>query len=82
MTSTNALQQRIADAKRTVELRAMQMQAAALSRDEGEIDQNEWDGFAARYAAAVKEWRAFQYHKATFQPAMAETSRGETWARL
>lgn len=82
MTSTSMdLDTRIADAKRTVSLREMQMQSAALARDAGEIDQNEWDGYAARYAAAVKEWRALQYHRAAFQPALTETARGETWVQ-
>lgn len=83
MTSTDLpIDLRVQDAKRAVELRAMQMQAAALARDEGDIGQDEWDGFAARYAAAVKEWRALQFYRAVHRPAVAETTRGETWVRL
>ena len=75
------LKERIEDAKRIVELHSRQMQAAALSRDEGDISQDEWDGFAARYAAAVRELRALQYHKTVNQPAIAETVRGGTWVQ-
>lgn len=75
------LEQRIADAKRTVKLREAQMVSAALSRDEGEIDQGEWDGFAARYAASVREWRALQHYTLNSKPAIAETVRGTTWVQ-
>lgn len=82
MNSTNlTLEQRIADANRTVKLREAQMLAAALARDEGDIAQDDWDGFAARYAAAVREWRALQYHHMANKPALAETGRGGTWVQ-
>lgn len=82
MTSTRlTLEQRIADANRTVKLREAQMLSAALSRDEGEIDSDDWHGFAARYAAAVREWRALQYHNLTNRPALTETGRGGTWVQ-
>lgn len=76
------LEQRIADAMRVVNLREEQMRAAALSRDVGEIDQDEWDGFAARYAASVREWQALRYHHLHNTPAIAETHRGATWVRV
>jgi hypothetical protein len=82
MTSTElTLEQRVVEAKRVVDLRELQMQAAALAREEGEIDLSEWDAYAARYAAAVKEWRALQFHKAINRPAVAETTRGATWVQ-
>jgi len=67
--------------KRIVRLRAQQLEAAALSRDAGEIASEEWDGYAARYAAAVREYRIMQQVKINEQPALAETRRGETWVQ-
>lgn len=67
--------------RRIVKLRSQQMEAAALCRDSGEIAGDEWDGYAARYAAAVRELRVLQHLKATQQPAMAETRHGETWVQ-
>lgn len=79
--SDMSMEQHIAEAKRIVQLRQQQMHAAAMSRDCGEIDQMEWDGFAARYAAAVREWQVLQHHKHIMQPAMAETFRSSTWVQ-
>ena len=72
---------RIADARRTVQLREQQMQAAALTRDSAEISQEEWDGYACRYASAVREWRVLQHIALTQRPAMAQTGTGETWVQ-
>ncbi len=75
------LEQRVVEAKRIVQLREQQMHSAAMSRDAGEIDSLDWDGFAARYAAAVREWQVLQHIKMTQQPAMTETLRSSTWVQ-
>lgn len=71
----------IQEALRVVKLRAEQMASAALCRDAGDIDSEDWDGFAARYAAAVRELRVLQHIRMTEQPALAETKRGRTWVQ-
>ena len=73
---------RIADAERVVQLRSMQMTMAAMYRDAGDIDQDDWDGYAARYAAAVRELQALKYQTMAGRNALAETNRGETWVQL
>lgn len=73
---------RIADAERVVQLRSMQMTMAAMYRDAGDIDSEEWDGYAARYAAAVRELQALKYQTMAGRNALAETNRGETWVQL
>ena len=83
MASENKLMQaKIEDAHRTVNLRAMQLTMAAMYRDAGDIDSEDWDGYAARYAAAVRELQALQYSVMNNNAAMAETGRGETWVQL
>mgnify|MGYP003340253473 CR=1 FL=1 len=82
MMSTDApMHMRIADAARMVELRAEQMKSAAMCRDAGDIDQLDWDGYAARYSAAVRELQALRYHVLNGQTALAETKRGATWVQ-
>lgn len=67
--------------RRIIKLRAQQMESAAMCRDAGEIDSLDWDGYAARYAAAVREYRVLQHLHVIKQPSVAETKRGETWAQ-
>lgn len=67
--------------RRVVKLRAQQLEAAALSRDAGEIDSEDWDGYAARYAAAVREYRVVQHLRGINTPAMAQTKRDTTWVQ-
>lgn len=74
--------ERIEDAERVVQLRSMQMTMAAMYRDAGDIDQDDWDGYAARYAAAVRELQALKYQTMAGRNALAETNRGETWVQL
>jgi hypothetical protein len=81
MSTELSLDQKIQEARRVVLLRQEQLHAAALTRDAGEIDQEEWDGFAARYAAATREWRVLQHIALANRPAMTETGRGETWVQ-
>lgn len=76
------MSERIADAERVVQLRSMQMTMAAMYRDAGDIDQDDWDGYAARYAAAVRELQALKYQTMAGRNALAETNRGETWVQL
>lgn len=71
----------LTELRRVVLLRAQQMEAAALSRDAGEIDSEDWDGYAARYAAAVREYRTAQHFHIAQRPALAETRHGGTWVR-
>ena len=77
-----SLHTQIEQADRTVQLRAMQLTMAAMYRDAGDIDSEEWDGYAARYAAAVRELQALQYAVMNNNAAMAETDRGGTWVQL
>ena len=72
----------IEQANRTVQLRAMQLTMAAMYRDAGDIDSEEWDGYAVRYAASVRELQALQYAVMNNNTAMAETQRGGTWVQL
>ncbi len=72
----------IEQANRTVQLRAMQLTMAAMYRDAGDIDSEEWDGYAARYAASVRELQALQYAVMNNNTALAETQRGGTWVQL
>ena len=78
---TTDTQKLIDEANRIVKLRAEQMAAAALCRDAGDIDAEDWDGYAARYSAAVRELRVLQHVRFTQRPALAETRHGETWVR-
>ncbi len=73
---------RIVDAERAVQLRSMQMTMAAMYRDAGDIDQDDWDGYAARYAAAVRELQSLKYQTMAGSNALTETNRGETWVQL
>lgn len=73
------LESKLANAMRLVKLREEQMRAAALSRNAGEIDTAEWDGYAVRYAAAVREWWAWQHHTLQSREALAETHSGSTY---
>lgn len=72
-------EQRLSSALRVVKLREEQMRSAALCRNSGEIDSVEWDGFAARYASAVREWWTWQHYALQQRPALAETSVGTTY---
>lgn len=67
--------------RRIIKLRSQQMESAALCRDAGEIDSLDWDGYAARYAAAVREYRVLQHLHGMKQPALTETRRGGTWVQ-
>lgn len=75
------LEQQLQEARRIVMLRQEQLHSAALSFDAGEIDQESWHGFAARYAAATREWRVLQHVMLAQRPAITETTRGETWVQ-
>lgn len=75
------MQNRIQEARRIVNVRQLQMHAAALTRNAGEISQDEWDGFAARYAASVREWQVLQQIEMNERVAVTETARGETWVQ-
>lgn len=75
------MQDRIREARRICNVRQMQMQAAALSRNAGEIDSDEWDGYAARYAAAVREWQVLQQIDINNTEPIVQTGRGETWVQ-
>lgn len=81
MSDITETQKMLEEALRIVKLRAEQMASAALCRDAGDIDGEDWDGYAARYAAAVREYRVLQHIQTTQRPAMAETRRGETWVQ-
>lgn len=81
MPSEPTLHERLAEAKRVIKLRAEQMSSAAMCRDAGEINQDEWDGFAARYASAVREYRVLQHIEMAERPVLAETRRGATWVQ-
>ncbi len=72
----------IAEAERLMQLRGMQLTMAAMYRDAGDIDQDDWDGYAARYAAAVRELQALKYQTMAGRDALGETTRGETWVQL
>lgn len=75
------IDEKVQDARRMAALRKEQLCSAALSRNAGEIDANEWDGFAARYAAAVREWQVLTHIALANKPALTETRRGETWVQ-
>ena len=81
MSTSLTTEQSLIEAMRLVKLRQEQLHSAALSRDCGDIDGEDWDGFAARYAAAVREWRVLQHIQMAEQPAVAETKRGGTWVQ-
>lgn len=81
MTNEHETQKLLEEALRIVKLRAEQMASAALCRDAGDIDSEDWDGYAARYAAAVRELRVLQHIRATHRAAMAETRQGATWVQ-
>jgi len=81
MSTDVPLHERIEDAKRVVELRKMQMLMGALHRDASEIDREDWDGFAFRYAAAVRELQALQHYVMNASSTLAETKRGGTWVQ-
>lgn len=81
MTNNTETQKMLEEALRIVKLRAEQMASAALCRDAGELDGEEWDGYAARYAAAVREYRVLQHIRSTQQPALVETRHGGTWVQ-
>lgn len=76
-----ALPERIEEAKRIVELRKAQMLMAALHRDAADIDREEWDGFAFRYASAVRELQTLQHIVITGSGSLAKTERGVTWVQ-
>lgn len=81
MSTEITMHDRIAEAKRVVDLRTAQMVTAAMYRDAGDIDQLDWDCYAARYAAAVRELQALQYHVLNARDSVAETKRGATWVQ-
>jgi hypothetical protein len=82
MSTDITMAQKIAEAERMVQLRSMQMTMAAMYRDAGDIDQDDWDGYAARYAASVRELQVLQYQTMAGREALAETTRGETWVQM
>lgn len=82
MTTETEAKALIEEALRVVKLRAEQMAAAALSRDAGDIDSEDWDGYAARYSAAVRELRILQHVRMTQRPSLAETRHGATWVQV
>ncbi len=82
MSTDEFLPDQIIEAKRIVALRQAQMVMAAMYRDAGEIDSEDWDGYAARYAAAVRELQALQYFVLNRNQSLAETLRGPTWVQL
>lgn len=75
------IEQKVQEARRVVLLRQEQLHSAALSFDAGEIDSEEFHGFAARYAAATRDWRVLQHIMLVNRPAITETTRGETWVQ-
>lgn len=76
-----SLPERIEEAKRVVALRQAQMLMAAMHRDAAEIDREEWDGFAFRYASAVRELQTLQHIVMNGASALAKTERGVTWVQ-
>lgn len=82
MRNAPTMMEQIAEAKRIVDLRCSQMVMAAMYRDAGDIDSEDWDGYAARYAAAVRELQALQYFVLNNQQSLTETRRGPTWVQL
>lgn len=70
---------KLSEARRIVQLREEQMRAAALSRNAGDICSLDWDGYAARYAAAVREWWVWQQYMLEQRLPMAETQRDRTF---
>lgn len=81
MATELSLPERIEEAKRVVDLRKMQMLMAALHRDAADIDREDWDGFATRYASSVRELQAIQHYVLNSNSAVAETKRGSTWVQ-
>lgn len=81
MSTERTTEQMLDEMRRMVKLRAAQMESAALCRDAGDIDSEDWDGYAARYAAAVREFRVLQHVRMREREAIVETRRGETWVQ-
>lgn len=77
----NDLEKKALEAKRVLELRELQLRSAALSRDAGDINEDELSSYASRYAAAVREWMVVKQVQIYNAPALAETTRGETWVQ-
>ena len=75
------IDEKVQESRRMAALRKEQLCSAALARNAGEIDADEWDGFAARYAAAVREWQVLTHMAMASRPALTETTRGETWVQ-
>ena len=82
MSTELEMPKKIEEARRLVGLRQAQMTMAAMHRDAGDIDSEDWDGYAARYAAAVRELQALQYFVLNRNQSLAETMRGPTWVQL
>lgn len=76
---TVTIEDQITDAKRQISLRLLQLQSAAITRGFGEIDADELDGFAARYAAAVRELNVLHQFQTQTRNALSESYRGKTW---
>lgn len=76
-----ALEQREIEGKRLLELRELQLRSAALAQDAGEISADQLSEYAARYAAAVRDWMAVKHYRLFEKPALIETIRGETWVQ-
>lgn len=76
------IEEGLREAMRTVKLREEQLRSAALTRSAGEIGTDEFDAFAIRYAAAVREWHVWQAHALQHRTVLAETYRGATFIQL
>lgn len=76
-----SLPEQIEEAKRVIALRQAQMLMAAMHRDAAEIDREEWDGFAFRYASAVRELQTLHQIVMNGTEAITKTTRGVTWVQ-
>lgn len=70
------------EAMRVVKLREEQMRSAALCRSSGDIGSLDWDEYAARYAAAVREWWYWQQYMLQHRIPLAQTDRGPTFVHV
>lgn len=75
------LEKREIEGKRLLELRELQLRSAALAHDAGEISADQLSEYAARYAAAVRDWMAVKNYRLFGTQALIETTRGETWVQ-
>lgn len=73
---------KLRESLRIVKLREEQMRSAALSRNAGDISTIDWDEYAFRYAAAVREWWVWQQYMLEHRIPLAQTDRGPTFVHL